>query len=397
MLRRMHFVLDDIEPQSKKMSDIDRDRFQNGIASQLKAARRSTFKADLALKLDVATTSKNAPQAHTIAKNFLDLLGQRRPNVTWPRRSLLYDDDRQIQALSILCRHGECQPDIRIEARPFSGMLDDLELAARAVNEADDSLEESYRERNEFEWVGTLRKLVDNSDTERHRLGDSLYDAYFKMVRWNAQQALFSRSGVGVPVLGWMYGLPKGIPTGFSSNSWAKLIAKSKLRLQLGGLPIASGESARFKQDLAAEILRFQQRWNWIISPLVIAVGIEVLVRPSPDTPPSVLHDLDNIVRDYLLPSIIPSFGTVSDSRWTIDLAELRKSNPKLAADLAMNPTPPAGTKSGVTRYEAWRLPPVAGEPGFVSVALTGDLDGRSDLMSRMDASIKRWSDERTV
>jgi hypothetical protein len=61
-----------------------------------------------------------------------------------------------------------------------------------------------------------------------------------------------------------------------------------------------------------------------IISPLVIAVALEVVVRPNAATPVAVLHDLDKIVRDYLLPRIIPSFSTVTDHRWTVDFAELR-------------------------------------------------------------------------
>ena len=40
-----------------------------------------------------------------------------------------------------------------------------------------------------------------------------------------------------------MYGLPKSIPTGFEEVEWAKLVGASKLRLQVGELPIASGGS----------------------------------------------------------------------------------------------------------------------------------------------------------
>ena len=135
----------------------------------------------------------------------------------------------------------------------------------------------------------------------------------------------------------------------------------SKLRLQVGELPIATGGSEAFKQSVTDEIAAFKQRWSWIIDPLVIAVALEVIVRPNPATPPAVLHDLDNIVRDYLIPGIVPSFGTVSDHRWTIDFEELRRTDPELAARWGPNPTPPPGTKSGVTRYEAWRLPAAAG------------------------------------
>lgn len=67
--RRVHINIDDIEPQSKKMSCADRDKFQAAVAEQLADVKRGTFRGDIALKLDLATTSRNAPQAHTIANS----------------------------------------------------------------------------------------------------------------------------------------------------------------------------------------------------------------------------------------------------------------------------------------------------------------------------------------
>jgi len=390
--RRVHIHIDGIEPQSKKMSAGERDKFQAAVAEQLISAKRATFRGDVALKLDLVTTSRNAPQAHTIAKNLLDLLSERRPGVKWPRDHLLYKDDRQIQSLSVSCRHGERYPSIRGEARPFAAMLDDLELAAKAVHVAEMSSDALYREDRDTDWIDTLRDLKQSEADARRRLGDDTYDAYLKMIRWNAQRALLGRSGVTIPVLSWMYGLPRGIPMGLGRDEWAKLVGASKLRLQVGELPIATGGSDVFKQTVMAEIHAFKQRWDWIINPLVVAVALEVVVRPNPATPAAVLHDLDNIVRDYLLPGIVPSFGTVSDHRWTIDFNELERTNPKLAASWVSNPTPPPGTKWGVTRYEVWRLPAVVGEPGFVSVALVADMDARGDLMDQIDENIRTWA-----
>jgi hypothetical protein len=253
---------------------------------------------------------------------------------------------------------------------------------------------QSYYERErEEEWIDTFRDLIQDEKRQRQALGDEMYEAYCKMVRWSAQRALLARSGVDIPVLGWMYGLPRGIPTGFDKTMWAELVGESKLRLQVGELPFATGGSSAFKQKVSDEIDAFTKRWDWIISPLVVAVALEVVVRPNPKTPPAVLHDLDNIVRDYLIPGIVPAFGTVSDQRWTIDFAELRARDPKLADGWGPNPTPPAGTKNGVTRYEVWRLPAVEREPGFVSVALVADIDAKGDLMDQMDEHISKWRD----
>ncbi|ESQ87347.1 hypothetical protein ABAC460_20195 [Asticcacaulis sp. AC460] len=393
---RVSIPIDEIEPQSKKMRPADCDRFQNAVAEHLTMMKRGTFKGDIALKLDLGTTSPNAPQAHTIAKNFLDLLGKRRPGVKWPKRSLLYDDDSQIQALSVSCRHGEDRPRICVEARPLSSMLDDLELGAEAVHhEERDDPGAYYTKERDDEWIETFADIIRDEARNRRELGDEMYEAYFKMTRWSAQQAVLGRSGVDIPVLNWLYERPKAIPTGLNSEMWADLLLKSKRRLHVGDLPISEGGSAAFKAGVAAEIARFKQDWDWVLNPLVIAVALEVVVRPNPNTPVGVLHDLDNIVRDYLLPGIVPAFGTVTDHRWTIDFEELNRRDPEMAARWGPNPTPPRGTKSGVTRYEAWRLPPVPGKAGFVSVALVADMDVQGDTMQRLDERIKRWAIER--
>jgi hypothetical protein len=395
--RRVDIYIDEVEPQSKKMPGAERDKFQAAVAAALTLANRTEFRGNVALKLDLATTSKNAPQAHTIAKNLLDLLSERRSGVMWPRRHLLYKDDRQIQALFVSCRHGVSNPRIVIEARPFSAMLDDLELAAKAVRVAETSGGAWYDQDRDTEWIETFRDLKRNATDARGRLGDDMYDAYLKLTRWSAQRALLGRSGITIPVLSWMYGLPSSVPTVFSESTWTQLVGASPLRLQFGELPISTGGSEEFKQTITAEINAFKQRWDWLINPLVIAVALEVVVRPNPATPAAVLHDLDNIVRDYLLPAIVPSFGTVSDHRWTIDFNELKARDPKLSALWGPNPTPPSGTKRGVTRYEAWRLPAVEGKPGFVSVALVADMDARGDRLYEVDQSIRTLSGSRDV
>lgn len=391
--RRIYINIDHIEPQSKKMSLTDRACFQEAVAKTLSSLKRGTFRGDVALKLDLATTSKTPPHAHTIAKNFLDLLGSRIPGVVWPKKSLLFADDSQIQALSVSCRHGEERPSIRIESRPFAAMLDDLELASTAM-QTEECMESSYEREREDEWVLTFRDLVRDEKEQRKALGDKMYDAYRKMVRWSAQRALLSRSGVNIPVLGGTYGLPRSLPGGFDKTMWAGLVSDSMLRLQVGELPIATGGSSVFMQNVSDEIAAFKKRWDWIIRPLVVAVALEVVVRPNPKTPPSVLHDLDNIVRDYLIPGIVPSFGTVSDQRWTIDFEELRSIDAKLADKSWLNQKPPVGTRNGVTRYEVWRLPAVEGEQGFVSAALVADIDGNGDLMQQMDYHISKWLDK---
>jgi hypothetical protein len=102
-------------------------------------------------------------------------------------------------------------------------------------------------------------------------------------------------------------------------DPWPHVIRETTLRIQLGELPARTGDSGLFKQRIDAALVGFQQRWGWLISPLVVPVGLQVIFRPNPLTPPGAQHDLDNVVRDYLLPKIVAKFGTVSAHIWTVD------------------------------------------------------------------------------
>jgi hypothetical protein len=85
----------------------------------------------------------------------------------------------------------------------------------------------------------------------------------------------------------------------------------------------------------------------------------------------------------------------VSDHRWLIDFEELRRKDPQAAAWWGDNPTPPKGTRSGVTRYEAWRLPPAKkGERGFVSAAIVFDDPLIEDVFGQIDRHIDKWSEK---
>lgn len=391
--RRVRLCIDGIEPKAKKMPPIERSSLQTAIAEHLTLFKRQAFSGDIALKLDLQTTDKNAPQAHTIAKNLLDLFSVKGADVDWPRKHLLYKDDKQIQVLSVSCRHGCIAPSIYVEAVPLSLMLEELKIAAEVSQEDDMSLDAIYREDMATDWIADYRKLVSEDEKSRTHYGE-LYESFLKFSRVNAQEALLKKAGIGLPVLNWLYEDPLSNVMGFSANDWANLISESPLRLQFGELPIAPGSAKAFKDRVSVEIKAFKERWSWIIDPLEVAVALEVIVRPNPNTPSGVLHDLDNIVRDYLIPGIVPGFGTVSDPLWLVDWDAIKDAGSD-PSDRAWSlfrsaPRPPASTKAGVTRYEVWRLPAVVGQPGILSVALIADNDGRGDLLDQIQKQVEK-------
>jgi hypothetical protein len=135
--KRVRLWLDEIEPRSKKMPEADRVKFQRGVVQGLRDQDRKSFKGPIALDLRLATTRHDAPQAHTIAKNLLDLLCWPEAALGQPAAKLLYGDDSQIHALSVSCRHGKEHPNFMVGARSLSAFLSDLELAANAFRHLD--------------------------------------------------------------------------------------------------------------------------------------------------------------------------------------------------------------------------------------------------------------------
>src|SRR3569833_2680082 len=87
--RHIHIRIDDFEPQSKKMSTADRVAFQSAVAEQLRDVKRGTLRGDIALKLDLATSSKSPPHAQTNTKNQQEHQGKRMDGIDWPKKSLL--------------------------------------------------------------------------------------------------------------------------------------------------------------------------------------------------------------------------------------------------------------------------------------------------------------------
>src|SRR5689334_772414 len=96
--RRIWAHIDGIEPRAKhSMRECEKDEVQQQILHQLARTRRRALRGPLTLRLNIGTSHKTPALSHTIAKNVLDLLGKPRPALPTRRRSLLYEDDRQIQ------------------------------------------------------------------------------------------------------------------------------------------------------------------------------------------------------------------------------------------------------------------------------------------------------------
>ena len=385
-LKRFDACFRNVEPQSKRMKEANKD-LQRLVMKALEEAKQPTYRGRIALEIELATTSKTPPHVQTIAKNLLDLL-----------KALLYRDDSQIHALSVSCRHGQPHPYISIHSRRFSSFLKDLEVAVEALHSAEDAwsqLHDEELDEDSIDSIDRFRDLIKNEQIIRAAHGDAWYESMFKFMRWSRQRALLKRSRITTEQLALLFCLPKNPFSEPLYSQWNHSFQNHPLRVTLSELPQKKGTSVAFKRGIDSEIKNFKQCYDWIIQPLVNPVALEVIIRLSSSVPKDDVRDLDNIVRDYLIPKFVPAFGTVSDYTWTIDFDELAKRYPELRKHWGDNPTPPKGTRDSLTRYEVWRLPPASdGSKGFVSVALIADDGLNRSVFQRIDDHVRQWETE---
>lgn len=347
----------------------DRVEFQRQILGQILAQKRRPFRRGVALELAFNTTAAAPAQAHTIAKNVLDLMATPDPSLlktsSLRRRGLLYYDDSQVEALSVSCVHGSGEPSISIVAVPLRDFLEDLAVAALARLDYSDP-HESHTDGAIQDALERWLEVRADEAFIRETDGCSSYELIAASFQAAAQRAFLQSSRPTLQALAELYGAPLDPMWARRSRSLAHIskdkraqlrepadwfFQRSRARVKLAELPHREGTANSYRSHVLGEITAFRDRLCWILDPLRIPVALEVVVKP-PRPGPGVRgrHDLDNVVRDYILPRVAELFSPAK--------LHLQRGAPR--------------DEAGVTQYRAWRLPPnVNDEPGYVSVGFT--------------------------
>lgn len=393
--RRFHFTINGIEPRSKdSMLDDAKDEVQRQLLAQMVRLRRKAFRRPIVLRLTLATTDPKTPtHSHHIAKNLLDLFGVVRPGVAAGRKCLLYEDDHLVDALSVTCHHGQDAAMIAGVATPLQPLLIDLDLALHSDRERRDD----DRERGgawEFDRATEdLASLLRDRNQYTSQFSERAYQSLLWSARHRAQELLLGQAAIRLSDLALMYdvaGRGAGIDL---AATWEEMFSTTPLRIRLSELPQMSGASDKWKQEIDEKLRTFRSRYAWVIDPLVVPVALEVVIKPPPPSRKNGLHDLDNVLRRYLIPRVTEILKPISHYAFALDGTPF-KSIASSKADAAGSRGPPPSTKCGVSRYEVWRLPPAKeGSSGFVSVAIITDTSGYGDVFGQIDDEIERWRD----
>jgi hypothetical protein len=381
---RFYLTVDDIEPRAKaSMAECDKVELQRQLLHRLKDQGRRAFRGPLALRLSVRTTGNMPAHSHHIAKNMLDLFSKPLAALPTKRRELLYADDSQIDALSVICHHGAAAPRISVSARSLGGLLEDLEIVERFELE-DEGGTHARPGCSDFEWaVSRLADLKRDENAFRGRFSSGAYDALLLCARQEAQEALLGQSRLRPIDLARLYDV-RGFGVD-ASAIWQEAFAASPLWITLSELPQVEGSSSIWKNEIEQKLRAFKSKFEWIIDPLVMPVALAVLIKPPPLSRQNGLHDLDNVLRKYLIPRVLEVLKPISNLGFALDT---------IGGSRARSSVPPASTRIGVTRYEVWRLPPAEeGARGFVSIAVVGDLTGFGDLLQKVENDVEQWSE----
>jgi Holliday junction resolvase RusA-like endonuclease len=395
-LRRLRIDVSGIEPRAKHtMARAERLAFQSAVLSELKELRRECFRGPLIVKLNLRTTGATPAHPHTIAKNLLDLLG--RPDATLSRRKgVLYSDDSQVHGLLVSCKHGASEPDIRIEARSVNDFRNDLAIAFRALeaqtvgSDFEDGKAQSVFPSSGSSWL---------DDGLRPLLGERVYESMRTLAHADAQRDILRHNGLGIRDLVYLY---RALDLSRDRNRpfydelaamWEEHLKESPFRIVLSELPVAPGTSQSFRHEVDGAVRNFQQQFKKLLVPIRVPLALEVVVKPAPDGGAKSSHDLDNILRRYLIPKLIEILSPPASYHWTTEGQGVGSHFSPDSGSGIKRTALPKSTAVGLVRFEAWRIPRSLSDrsPGFVVVSLVADDFGHVDSLRVLDGAADAW------
>jgi hypothetical protein len=256
-------------------------------------------------------------------------------------------------------------------------LLDALEMAYESG--AIDDGYDHWDRNNELDGAGeSLADLRANELLWRTKIGDDRYEDLEHFARQRVQEPFWGRGALTARHMVMMFNLPGRSYDFDSFELWDRVYASSPLHIRLSELPQSDGQSATWKNEIDTKLLNFSKQYGRLLNPLLVPVAVEVVIRPSPPSRQNNVHDLDNVLRKYLLPQLLRALEPPSAYAFTM------RDLPKGA--------PPPSTRIGFTRYEAWRLPPAPeGGNGFVSLAIVSDASGYNGGLDKIEDAIDKW------
>ncbi|HEX8393914.1 MAG TPA: hypothetical protein VF665_16345 [Longimicrobium sp.] len=402
------------EPVAKgRLRPDEQIAFQQEVARQMKASSRLAFRGPLALDVAFTTQGQNPAILTNLAKNLLDLLGGPVAGFGGRQRSLLYNDDSMVHALSVRARHEgpplapeqlseadrafrelvPAVPSTRVVATRLAHYVENLQAGAAAIRETARSVDETSESQDA---VGEYREML--GEDARSELDDPLARLDLDLAAQRAQQGVLKHSSTSLSALSVLFGASgvMGFPASMLAPRDLDWLRRSPTRMWLDELPTEAGSRKEFRAHVQETVRTFWSKWRWLFGErLRVPVALEVIVKPPRNASQAALHDLDNVVRTYMVGPIVAEMQPPIDHVFGV-YPRLLKAGPEWASTMphAQALRIPKSVRIGLTRYEAWRIPRQPGDvsPGFVSVGLAPDPAGSASSQLRADVAVNDWA-----
>lgn len=408
---RRRFIVNQPLRGKGSMKPREKVAFQQALLESLERFSWPPFRADLTCELAFYSNQPTPPQLHTLAKNYLDLLGAAQHLTTTSRKHLVFRDDRQIKLLSVSYHlsAGLDSPSIHVEVDRLSRLRDDLSLLERIERDDfqrdDDSPSWRSHRRDRYdqdredragedmeEAFNSFNDMTRNRAFWEERLAPNVLDAMLQMEQqmvqekfliWN--QLIIRRSVLGL--------LQRGRP---ARDKWAaslseavgamhrQLLLSEPTTLDLTHAPTVEGDSNRFFRGISNSLSAFKRDRPWLF-PLRLPIAATILVVPPPNG-----IDLDNLARK-IVPIIHDLWSPPRTHLAQTDLASISDERLRTLFSTQLE-AERRFPRTSLTRYEVVELPRIAKDPaeGFVRVAL-GSGTEFDTIRATIDDQIDNW------
>lgn len=328
-VKRFYIAIDQ-EPKSKKsISKEEIVFFQEQVLKWLKARKKRNFRKGIALFISFETTSHTAPHIQTLAKNYIDLLWANKTTDN-SRKYLLFKDDNQIDILIVWHHKSNDKWWIHIKAQAIWDFIKDLNLLHRirywyftdyndnySCKYERDSDDNNYQLRDSMgdiqwlnknkdyfikkRWIDEFNRMKDYYVWEYQKKGlnnyfslDVLMDLFKEhftdSLREKRVKEIWNKKWL------WFYDI---------EDTLVQMILKESFSLNVWKLPNKDWDSKILEQQIDSGLKQLLEKRPFLKNLRVPLKMTLIVTQPSNKYSNK---DLDNIMRDYIIPKVIEKF-----------------------------------------------------------------------------------------
>ena len=386
--------------QSKRSATaaVNADFQKEVIKAMDSRGRRGPFTGPLMLDVLFSAGTRNAPEVHSLAKHYLDLLQWPVSGVKVPRKRILVRDDAQIEFLSCGYDNPADNDGVYLRVRRLSDFAEDLELYNDLKSGTLDSeIDLSDRHRDELEDDSAVESYYEFQRGKQNfieRFSQAAYHNMEFLYRRLAQEAILSNRRLGLRSIATLL-RPRFDPmrrrpemaslfdAGAQMTRW--LYEQPFMSVDFGARAVRHGESKEFKERVREGLSRARDR-NPVMHPLLVPCGVTVLYLPPRHAEKI---DLDNLMREAIIPSVHEILQPPATPRDFIVAVKTPDMDDRFAEMLEEYERAP---KFHVTGYQVMCIPRSASDPesGNVRLVLHAGNAWRT-AWQELESALEEW------